>query len=273
MSEASQDPQSWNSTNLIGLPVGLIASVEFNQHPKPLTIAGVRESNRGLFRLLEEADSKIAARAIFHHYMKISFGLHPLTKDITGSERHRFHASYIKLLEGWGFDSNSTQGAVLKGWVESRFGLSPTFHKSALRRFPSAGWMQYLEEKFSSRFHNNCIYSQIDILYEYCQWFIRRFEYPNKTHLQLWRGVNRYDEQTPILGQLKKGECLLKFSNLVSFTTMRERADEFGDWILEAQVPLAKIIYFPGLLSGSTLTGENEVIALGGHYCVKAQYV
>ena len=34
-------------------------------------------------------------------------------------------ASYLKLLQGWGLDSNSAAGAVLKGWVESRFGIVP----------------------------------------------------------------------------------------------------------------------------------------------------
>ena len=35
-------------------------------------------------------------------------------------------------------------GAVLKGWVESRFGLVPAFHRQRLQRFPSPAWVRYL---------------------------------------------------------------------------------------------------------------------------------
>jgi NAD+--dinitrogen-reductase ADP-D-ribosyltransferase len=65
---------------------------------------------------------------------------------------------------------------------------------------------------------------------------------------------------------------VVRLNNLVSFTNVRERADEFGDWILEARVPVVKLLLFPGLLSTTLLTGEGEVIALGGHYRVKASY-
>jgi len=273
MSDVSHGLQNWNSGNLIGLPVGRIASVEFNDNPTPLAIAGVRESHPGLFRLLKACDGLKRARVVFQQYMETAFNLAPQASAVTDSTPHRFRSSYMKLLEGWGFDSNSVQGAVLKGWAESRFGLSPTFHKVALDRYPSAGWLGYLEEKLSSQFHNNCIFQQLDLLYEYCQWAISRFEWPDQKSILLWRGVNRHEEQTATVGQLTRGVCIVKFSNLVSFTTSRERADEFGDWILEARVPVSKIMYFPDLLPGATLAGENEVMALGGYYRVDASYL
>ena len=71
---------------------------------------------------------------------------------------------------------------------------------------------------------------------------------------------------------LQKGDCLVRLNNLVSFTTSRERADEFGDWILEVNVPVVKLLFFPGLLSKPLLTGEGEVLALGGNYRVIASY-
>jgi len=189
-----------------------------------------------------------------------------------GAERRRFRASYLKLLEGWGFDSSSPQGAVLKGWVESRFGLIPTYHHAPLERFPSPAWVGYLEQKFSSRFHNNSIQAQIDLLYEYCQWSIRRFGYPARDYVRLWRGVNHDDPQMVVAGSLRSGECVVRLNNLVSFTTSRERADEFGDWILEAQVPAVKLLFYPGLLAKAPLAGESEVLALGGNYRVRASY-
>ena len=75
-----------------------------------------------------------------------------------------------------------------------------------------------------------------------------------------------------VSGSLRQGQCVVRFNNLVSFTTLRERAEEFGDWILETQVPAAKLLYFPGLLSTRLLSGEGEVLALGGLYQVRAAY-
>ena len=268
------DDLRWNSTNLVGLPAGLISSVAFNIHPQLLNIAGTREAHRSLFRLLSDVSVMAQAADVFRHYMETNFGITSLfsAAKTNTSGRRRFYSSYLKVLEGWGFDSNGPQGAVLKGWVESRFGLVPTYHKAPLDRFPSPAWVSYLEEKVSSRFQNNNIHAQLDLLYEYCQWAIRRFGLPSRDWLTLWRGVNRYDEQQVVEGALRSGDCVVHLNNLVSFTTSRERADEFGDWILEAQVPAVKIIFFPGLLSGSALAGEGEVLALGGYYQVKASY-
>jgi NAD+--dinitrogen-reductase ADP-D-ribosyltransferase len=270
--QAEDDPQRWYSTNLVGLPAGLIASLDFNRHPQPLSIHGTREAHRGLFRLLDEADDLAAAADIFRHYMQIVFGRARPPDGACDAEQRRFHVSYLKLLQGWGFDANSPQGAVLKGWVESRFGLIPNFHRAPLARFPSPAWVQYLEEKHGSRFHNNSIHAQLDLLWEYCQWAVQRFGLPAREQVRLWRGVNRNDGQIVMSGSLRQGECVVRFNNLVSFTTLRERAEEFGDWILETQVPAVKLLFFPGLLGKAPLSGEGEVLALGGLYQVRAAY-
>lgn len=55
------------------------------------------------------------------------------------------------------------------------------------------------------------------------------------------------------------------FNNLNSFTSSRERADEFGDYILIAEVPLPKVFFFNRLLSGR-LKGEDEFVVIGGVY-------
>lgn len=280
MPQTYDDPQHWYSTNLVGIPAWLIASTEFNEHPQPLRIAGAHETHRGLFHLLEEAASLADAQEKFQRYMDIVFQLKPSEYEIQRTRQRRYRPSYIKLIEGWGFDSNSPQGAVLKGWVESRFGLTPSFHKGVLQHYPSPAWVHYMEEKFSSRFHSNSIHMQLDLLFEFCQFVIRRFgifthhstQYRKSTHVTLWRGINIYDEPAITKQQLKKGECIVRLNNLVSFSTSRERADEFGDWILETQVPLIKLIFFPGLLSRPLLSGEGEVLALGGSYRVKACY-
>lgn len=270
---SEDNPQRWCSINLVGVPAGLISSAEFNAYPQKLSIAGVQQTHRGLFQLLAGAQDMNQAAEIFRHYMEIVFGLAPPTPEMRGAERRRYRSSYIKLLEGWGFDANSPQGAVLKGWVESRFGLIPTYHKAELKHFPSPAWVGYLEAKLSSRFHNNSIHAQLDLLYEYCQWVVARFEQPGGECMKLWRGINCHGEQMIVEGSLRAGECVVRLNNLVSFTRVRAHAEEFGDWILEAQVPAAKLLFFPGLLPHAPLNGEGEVLALGGLYRVKASYV
>lgn len=266
------NPQNWYSTNLVGIPTWLLASTEFNDYPQCLRIAGARETHRGLFRLLEDARSRTDCAEKFRRYMDIVFQLNFSSYEVEHAAIRRFRPSYLKLIEGWGFDANSPQGAVLKGWVESRFGLTPTFHKAALQQYPSEAWVHYLEEKFSSRFHGNSIHMQLDLLYEYCQFVIQRFGVPARNWVTLWRGVNSHDESTMAGSKLNNGQCLVRLNNLVSFTTSRERADEFGDWILEVKVPVVKLLFFPGLLQKQLLTGEGEVLALGGYYSVMASY-
>jgi NAD+---dinitrogen-reductase ADP-D-ribosyltransferase len=271
--DSYKNPQRWYSTNLVGIPAGLLASTEFNDHPQRLRIAGTHETHRGLFRLLEDAKNPNDAAEKFRRYMDIVFQLKPSEYEILHANERRFRPSYLKLMEGWGFDANSPQGAVLKGWVESRFGLTPTYHKAPLSHYPSESWMTYLEEKFSSRFHNNSIHMQLDLLYEYCHFVAHRFGVPTKdSWITLWRGINLYDEPTIFRDKLQKGEQILRLNNLVSFTSTRERADEFGDWILEVRVPVVKLLFYPKMLSKTLLAGEDEVIALGGYYKVKASY-
>lgn len=259
-----------HSTNLVGVPTGLLASTAFNAHPLSLSISGAREMNPGLFRVLNAAPDQAEAAQVFRHYMEILFDLVPGVDD---ARPRRFRSSYLKLLEGWGFDSNSAQGAVLKGWVESRFGLLPSFHKSVLGRFPSHAWMSYIEEKMGNRFHINSINLQLDLLYEYCQWALARFWRPGQRHVTLYRGVNCWEEVEQNPPPRRAGSFITRLNNLVSFSFSRARADEFGDWILEAQVPLVKILFYNDLLARHPLKGEAECLVIGGEYEVSAAYV
>jgi NAD+--dinitrogen-reductase ADP-D-ribosyltransferase len=200
--------------------------------------------------------------------MTVAFSLHKPQRDGTPQEPKEYRASYLKLLQGWGFDANGGQGAVLKGWVESRFGITPTFHGAPLEDFPSPAWMQYLEEKLSGRFHNNCIYLQLDLLYEYCQWSIERFQPFGPRHVPLYRGTGAR-EAPFISGSRRARRGAVRMNNLVSFSLSPERADEFGDWVLEAVVPCAKILFYPGLLRNWVLNGEGEALVIGGDFEVK----
>ena len=270
--DAKTDNVKGHSTNLVGIPTGLLASAAFNDYPLALAIGGVREMNRPFFEMLAKAPDPAEAGAMFEHYMSMLFGLDgtALAGDEGGGKR-RFRSSYRRLLEGWGFDSNGPEGAVLKGWVESRFGLLPLFHKELLGRFPSPAWITYVEQKMSSRFHNNSISLQLDILYEFCQWMLARWFASGCRHLTLYRGINGFDEHQVVERTGKRG-AVIRQNNLVSFTASRVIADEFGDTILEAQVPVVKVLFCNELLARHPLKGEGEYLVIGGDYRVTLSY-
>lgn len=269
-----EHPHTWYTTNLVGVPAHVLASTEFNAHPVALRIVGTREAHAGLFALLDTSHDPQEASDMFVHYLSLVFGLQPAAEPSSPAEARRWRASYIKLLQSWGVDSNGQAGAVLKGWVESRFGLVPCFHRARLERFPSPAWVRYLEEKASSRFHNNCIHQQLDLLYEFCQWALRRFKpFGEQTHVPLWRGITRCEEQI-VGGSLGSGrrQLVVQLNNLVSFAMRSDQAECFGDWLLRAEVPLVKLLFYPGMLKQVPLSGEGEVLAIGGRYQVEARY-
>lgn len=257
-----------HSTNLVGVPTGLLASASFNDFPIPLSISGTRESHRSLFERLGGLSDADEAGRVFQDYMAVVFGLDHTPEP---GERRRYRASYLRLLKDWGFDSNSPAGAVMKGWVESRFGLFPTFHKAPIRRFNSPAWIRYMEEKMSSRFNNNAIHMQLDLLYEFCQWALVRFRAVGHKHMLLFRGANDLREHQ-LVQQLDARSAIVRLNNLVSFTSQRDIADEFGDTIIEAEVPVAKILFFNDLLVPQPLRGESECLVIGGDYRVRMSY-
>jgi NAD+--dinitrogen-reductase ADP-D-ribosyltransferase len=199
------------------------------------------------------------------------FGIDPEQQEPPHARApRRYRSSYLRLLKGWGYDSNSREGAVLKGWVESRFGIFPTFHKEMLARSGEA-WATYVEEKMSSRFHNNAIYTQLDLLYEFCQWALGHFVAPGERHLTLHRGVNSFDEHQ-VVERIDKRNAVVRLNSLGSFSSDRSLAECFGDTILTARVPLTKVAFFNTLLATAPLKGEGEYLVIGGDYKVSATY-
>ena len=256
-----------HSTNRVGRSSEWLASCGFNESPAPLHLWGVREMNPSLFVMLEQAETLTEAGEAFFCYMSAMFGIDPEQRDETQSGRKRFRSSFLRLIQGWSFDSNGPEGAVLKGWVESRFGICPSFHKEIIDAVACPVWQVYVEEKMQSRFHDNAIWAQLDLLFEFCQWAIARFAFPGQTHVTLYRGINAVDRHW-VIDRPTRREAVIRLNNLVSFSLDREVADCFGDKILTAQVPLAKVVFFPGLLPSHLLAGEREVLAVGGAYRV-----
>jgi NAD+--dinitrogen-reductase ADP-D-ribosyltransferase len=262
-----------HSSNLVGLPTDLLASCAFHDHPMPLHISGVREMNRNLFEMLARASDVREAGEAFASYMMAMFGVDPEMREgprgAGGTQRYR--SSFLRLIKGWGYDSNGPEGAVLKGWAESRFGIFPTFHKDIIRRISSGAWTTYVEEKMTSRFHNNSIYIQLDLLFEFSQWVLERFAAPGQTHLTLYRGTNSFEEHQ-VVERIDKRTVVMRLNNLTSFSCDRSVADSFGDTILTVQVPVAKVVFFNTLLSTHPLKGEGEYLVIGGEYRVSASY-
>ena len=261
-----------HATNLVGRSPAWLESEAFNEAPAPLHLWGVREMNPGLFGMLERAADLAEAGEAFCCYMMAMFGLDPEQRDPGSAGRRRYRASFLRLITGWSFDSNGPEGAVLKGWVESRFGLCPCFHKEALAAESGPAWDAYVEEKMSSRFHANAIWAQLDLLFEFCQWAARRFAFPGQTHLTLFRGSNALDGHR-IVAWTGRREAVIGLNNLVSFSSDRSVACCFGDRILTARVPVSKLLFFTGLLPSHLLKGEREVLAIGGEFRVRVDYV
>jgi NAD+--dinitrogen-reductase ADP-D-ribosyltransferase len=260
-----------DGSNLVGVLTSRLASAAFNESPTELHIAGVRGGHGDFFKLLAASPGRAEAAELFASYMVATFGLVPPPPEEDGETvRRRYRASYLRLLRGWAFDANASEGAVLKGWVESRFGMVPTFHKEPLTQYRSQAWARYVEEKMASRFHNNAIFGQLDLVYEFAQVVLRRFFEPER-HWTLYRGVNDFDEHQ-IVERVTNNVVVLRLNNLVSFSRTREIASCFGDYILETSVPFAKVFLFNGLLEKDPLKGEGEVLVIGGDYRVKATY-
>ncbi len=251
--------------NRCNLPPDILGGLTFQRAPVALQLDGVRELHRGFFSLLDKLQTADERAEAFTLHMNACFYLDQPEQagytDKQGSKRHK--ADYLRMVRGWSFDSDSREGAALKGWVESRFGLLPRHHGGPIRDFSGVAYRRYLEMRAKAVYGTNALEAQFDLLYTYCQYELAR-HLPDTTHLTLYRGVNRVDEHET-LATLNKQQRVVLLNNLNSFTANRERADEFGDYLLAAQVPLSKIAFYSKLLPGM-LKGEDEYTVVGGVY-------
>ena len=254
--------------NRCNLPAAILGSLSFQHDPAPLYLDGVAEFHHGLFGLLDKLhDARERAHA-FNLHMNAAFWLDQPEQAgysaLTTTSRQK--ADYLRLMRGWSFDADGREGAALKGWVESRFGLLPRHHGGVIRDFSGDAYRGYLEMRAAALYGTNSLESQLDLLYSYCQYELAR-QYPSQHHLTLYRGVNRMDEHETLLTLDKKRRVVL-LNSLNSFTANRERADEFGDHLLTTRVPLSKVFCYTKLLPGM-LQGEDEYTVIGGLYEVE----
>jgi NAD+--dinitrogen-reductase ADP-D-ribosyltransferase len=258
--------------NRCNLPAVILGSLTFQQHPVRLSLDGVMELHADLFKQLAYVEEQSQRAIHFMDYMRSGFLLDHLDEagfnpQVTRYKRDK--ADYLRILRGWMFDPDGKEAAVLKSWVESRFGLLPRNHRGPLGDYTTDSYQTYLTDRVKGLYNTNGLEAQLDLLYTYCQYEIDQL-YSDQSHLVLYRGVNHVKEHE-ILNQHSKHEFVILLNNLNSFSNDRDRADEFGDYIIEARIPLVKLLYFPGLLPGR-LKGENEFLVIGGVYKTEIQF-
>lgn len=247
-------------------PPWVIASSDFNLLPSALSLAGVRQSNRHFFTLLDTLTTAQERGEAFHDYLCVRFGLHRWNEH-HGLARNSLRNSYIRFLRGWQMDSNSIEGAVVKSWVQSRFGIVPTYHGGRLVMSGGEEDIRFALDRMKGSAKGNAIFSQLDLLYEFCQYELAR-RFPGQDTLVLYRGTNDAGEH-PVVAKRDRRTVCVRLNNVVSFTADRERAWEFGSTVWQTTVALAKVICFSGLLQGSLMKGEMEYLAVGGDYWVR----
>lgn len=259
--KASLPRESRLPINRCNLPAVVLGSLTYQQFPSPLLLDGVAELHRDLFRRLAAALPEARAE-VFRDYLTVHFRLErPEDMGYTGRRKSRARANYVRMIRGWSFDSDSREGAVLKGWVESRFGLMPRYHGLPLRDPTGDAYWRYLEMRSQGLYGTNAIESQLDLVYAFCQMELA-LRHPEGRHVTLYRGVNRMADHE-VLAKGEDGQHVILLNNISSFTHSRERACEFGDYILAVDVPLTKIFFHCGLLPG-VLQGEDEFLVIGG---------
>jgi NAD+--dinitrogen-reductase ADP-D-ribosyltransferase len=250
------------SINRCNLPAVILGSLTFQRHPTPLMLDGVAELHADLFDMLDKTEGMAEATQLFREYVAAHFCLDNLEEaGLDDHSKKRAKANWRRALRGWSFDADGREGAVLKSWVESRFGLLPRFHAEPLRDFTGPAWRRYEEMRASGLYGTNALEAQLDLLYAFCQYEFARRQAP--AAVTLYRGINRIGDHEVLAGDGRRQVVL--FNNLTSFTADRDRAGEFGDYILEVAVPTAKVFFHCGLLPG-VLKGEDEHLVIGGAY-------
>ena len=157
--------------NRCNLPAVILGSYTFSQNPTALVLDGVAELHRDFFRQLAGCQQLAARRQLFEDYMTVSFRLAWLEEAglAPNMPKGRGKLNYLKLIRGWHFNADSMEGAVLKGWVESRFGLLPRHHGAAIRDFSGEPYRRYLEQRAAGLYNTNALEAQLDLLYTWTQ--------------------------------------------------------------------------------------------------------
>lgn len=256
--------------NRCNLPAQILGGLTYQQYPVALHIDGVETLHKQLFERLENLAEQTDRTEQFKDYMVIQFRLHKLEDvGLMNNDEGRGNANYLRLLRGWLFNPDGREAAVLKFWVESRFGLLARYHRGPLMDQQSKNYQAYIAARSKGLYGTNALEAQLDLLYSYCQYELAR-QFSVHEHLQLYRGINHLDKLDS-LTPTKKNHHVVLLNNLNSFSSDRERACEFGDTLIEAEIPWQKVLYHSELFPGMHL-GENEYLIIGGVCEVQTSY-
>lgn len=254
--------------NLCDLPAWYIGSLAFNERPQRFELQTVLGARQQLFGQLDAVGEPDKRTDMFNTYVAEKFHLNELDRDEhTKGAKRSLRNTYVRYLRGWGVDSNSIEGAVLKAWVESRIGLRPTFHRAKLLSDDADEQLVFATDRMKGMAGSNAIHSQLDLVYDFCQYELAR-RYPGQTWFSLYRGTHDPNDYHT-LEVLSPRERIVRLNNLSSFTPDAERAFEFGSTVWATRVPLVKIFFFSQLFPQSILKGEDEFLVIGGIYRVK----
>jgi len=250
--------------NRCDLPPWMIASRHFNRNPRPIEIQGVRRAHRSLFARLDRLASPVARERCLRDYIDVVFQARKWRNEASLPGRRSLRSGYLRFLRGWMLDASSAEGAVLKGWVESRFGIPPVFHAGVIEGVDSEGYLRYLAERMRESARTNAVESQFDLLYEYVQCELGR-RHPGARSFTLFRGVRNLSDYRFVEAPVGN-RAVLRLNNLNSFSSRPEHAWQFGSRVLEADVPAAKIFFRSDLLPGVLPRGEEESLVVGGDF-------
>jgi len=254
------------SLNRCNLPAVVLGGRTFQQNPVALSIDCVSELHNEFFNAIDEIQCAQERTLHFRQYMCSAFLLGKSDEaGFTTAQCSKLlnKIDYLRLLRGWMFNPDGIEAAVLKRWVESRFGLLTLNHGGLFNSFDSDIYRKYQFDYVSGLYNTNALESQLDMLYTFSQYELQR-RWPDRKHWRLYRGVNNVAKHSQLAPRIKNQQPLL-LNNLNSFTSDRHYAETFGDVILEVEVPISKLLYFPELLTG-VLKGEYEFLAIGGVY-------
>lgn len=255
------------SFNLCNLPPWVIASRHYEDNPQPIEIQGVREANGFLFQTLDALEDPAERVRRFDDYLSVKFQLHHWQDQSTDTARRSIRNSYLRYLHGWGVDSSSIEGAVLKGWVESRMGLPPTYHGEPITGPECPGFTRYAIDRMKGSARTNAIQSQLDLVYAFTQYELAR-RFPGERWFTLYRG--QHDAKQALVERLGPREWIARLNNLCSFTGDPERAWEFGTTVWEVRVPLTRIFFMSAMFPRTILRGEGEYLVIGGEVRVRS---
>ena len=248
--------------NRCDLPPWVIASPHFNRNPQPIEIQGVRRDHRSLFVRLDRLARPASRERCFREYVEMVFRAGKWRRESSPLDRRSLRSGYFRFLRGWLLDASSAEGAVLKGWVESRFGIPPVFHAGRIEGTDSPEYLVYLSERMRESARTNAVESQLDLLYEFVQYELRR-RHPGVPSFTLYRGVRNIGDYL-FLEKAGGNRAVVRLNNLNSFSSRLEHAWQFGGHVFEAEVPAAKIFFRADLLRGVLPRGEEEALVIGG---------